>query len=234
MRHTRDITTAAIAATLAGMTAASVQATGLDVLLLRDDVNGRIRTGSFFDPTETIVSLNERVFEAEFGETDPMQPNFSDEPGFRALDGDFDGGFWGFNFLDAVRVWNGSDFSTISDYTISASFGPSPTITTSAVAGGFVAGFNIPVGAGGFDDHLELFLDAPGDDSADGIYLLTLEVFSNDLGASRPIFFVFGRGVDEFDLDLAVDYVRSSVIPTPGAFGLLALAGVASLRRRRC
>lgn len=232
MRHINTIAATAAAATLVGLSASAAQASGLDVLLLRDEANGVVRIGSFFDPTESIVSLNQRVFEAEFGETDPLQPNFSDEPGFRALEGDFDGGFWGFNFLDALRVWNGSDFSTISDYTLSADFGPSPTVTTSTSAGGFVSGFNIPVSTGGFDDHLDIFLNAPTDSSADGVYLLTLEVFSNDLGASEPIFFVFGRGVDEVDLDAAVGYVRST-IPTPGAVSLLALAGAASLRRRR-
>lgn len=204
-----------------------------DVLLLPDETNGVIQTGAFDDDTESVVSMNERVFPAEFGEADPAQPYFADEPGFRALPGDFDGGEWGFNLLDAAREWNGANFDTISPFSMSIDFGPSPTITSPPNADEFVPGFTIPVPAGGFDDHLNIFLDV-GASSPTGVYLLTLEVFATGFGASDPIFFVMNAGADEAAHEAAEDFVRNVIVPSPGpaALALLSIGGLAGRRRR--
>lgn len=208
-------------------------ADGLDVLLLPDFVNGVVTTGSFNDDTGMVVSTNERVFAGDFGEADPMNPNFADDPGFRALPGDFDNSYWSFNVIDTVFVWNGTDFSAVSPYGMTINFGPSPDVNTPAAPGGFAPGFQIPVGTGGFDDHLNIFLDAPMDGSADGIYLLTLEVFAEGLDPSDPIWFVMNRGLSELEHDAAIDWVTANLVPAPGAAALLGLAGLTALRRRR-
>ncbi|MEC9372878.1 MAG: hypothetical protein VYC34_03505, partial [Planctomycetota bacterium] len=85
-------------------TAGPMEEPHFDVLLIPDLANGRVTTGAFDDATESVVSMNERVFPAEFGEADPMQPYFADEPGFRALEGDFEGDSWGFDIVDQARV----------------------------------------------------------------------------------------------------------------------------------
>ncbi len=211
----------------------AVVAQHADVLLIPDFVNGVVATGAFDDDSGMVLSMNQQVFEAEFGEADPMNPNFADEPGFRALPGDFDDSYWGFNIIDTVLVWNGTDFSTVSPYSMTINLGPSPDITSPAAPGGFTAGFDIPVGAGGFDDHLNLFLDAPMDGSADGIYLLTLEVYAEGLGASDPIWFVMNRGLSELEHEAAVDWVNANLVPAPGSIALVGVAGIAAVRRRR-
>lgn len=204
-----------------------------DVLLIPDFINGVVTTGAFYDDSGTVVSMNQRVFEAEFGEADPMNPNFADEPGFRALPGDFDNSFWGFNIIDTVFVWNGTDFSAVSPYSMTINFGPSPDITSPTAPGGFTSGFDIPVGAGGFDDHLNIFLDAPMDGTADGIYLLTLEVYAEGLDASAPIWFVMNRRLSEAEHEAAIDWVNANLVPAPGAMALLGAAGLMANRRRR-
>jgi hypothetical protein len=214
----------------AGWTLASVASGGgLDVLLLPG--SGVVTTGSFDDDTKSVVSMNERVFSGDFGGADPGQPNFSDEPGFRSLKGNFMGEQWGFNLLDAAFVWNGSNFGTQSPFTITFDFGPSPDIVTPGTPGQFVPGFSLPVPDEGFDDHLNITLNGPMDASADGIYLVKLDLFTTGFGRSAPIWFVLNRGLSEAEHDTAIEYVRSEIVPAPGALalGLLGLAG----RRRR-
>jgi len=208
-------------------------ADGLDVLLLPDFDTGQIVTGAFDDETKTVVDTDQRVFGADFGEADPAQPNFADEPGFRALPGDFDGQNWGFNVLDAVFRWNGNDFSEVSPFTMTINFGPSPDVVTPTTPGRTVPGFEIPIGNDGFDDHLNIFLNAPADDSADGIYLLTLNAFTTEFEASEPFWFVFNRGLSEAEHDLAIDYVNTNLVPSPGAMVLAPMLGAALMRRRR-
>jgi len=202
-----------------------------DVLLLPDESTGSVRTGAFDDSTESVVSMNERVFPAEFGEADPGQPYFADEPGFRALPGDFAGGEWGFNLLDAARVWDGSDFDAISPYSMTLNFGPSPDVTSPPSADGFEPGFTIPVPANGFDDHLNLFLDV-GTDSPTGVYLLTLEVFATGFDPSEPIWFVMNAGAEESVHEAAIEYAENVLVPAPSGVAVAAL-GIGGLMGRR-
>ena len=201
-----------------------------DILILPDPVSGKVRTGAFDDPTESILSLRQRVFAGSFGEADPLQPNFSDEPGFRGLASDFpNGSSWSFNITGAVSIWNGADFSGPSAYTITLGFGPAQ-VTSGA---GFVSGFSVPVsGNDGFDDHLNVFLDAPLDSSADGIYLLRMEVGVPGFAFSDEIWIVLNRGVDDAIFDQAID-TAFTLVPAPGAGGALLALGLLTARRRR-
>ncbi len=218
-----------------GMSGGVAVASGVDVLLLRDDVNGVITTGAFDDDTVSVVNTNQRVFEGELGGLVPGNPNLGDEPGFRALAGDFDGGSWGFNVLSTPQKWNGS---TLADSPIGfdLSFGPASV----TVGAGGATGFSIPVSAGGFDDHLDMALLAGDPDpGADGVYVLEFEAFSldstgaSDLGASDPFWFVLGRGVGDDQIDPVVDYVQQNLVPAPGALALFGAVGLAAARRRR-
>jgi len=227
MIHRMLVAGGAIAAI--GMSGGVATATGVDVLLLRDDVNGVVTTGAFDDDTESVVNFSQRVFEGELGGLVPGNPNLGDDPGFRALSGDFDGGSWGFNVLSTPQLWNGS---TLVDSPIGfeLSFGPASV----TVGAGGASGFSIPVGAGGFDDHLDILLLAGDPDpGADGVYVLEFEAFSNDLGASDPFWFVLGRGVGDDQIDPVVDYVQQNLVPAPGALALFGALGVAAARRRR-
>jgi len=210
---------------------------GVDVLLREQD--GRIFTGSYSHDTESVVEATERVFAFEWGEGGEG-PNIADEPGFFAEAGTLAGLEWGVNFTDAVRVWNGTDFNTVSPDTVTFEF-LGVEQDTPASAGGFTPGFGIPVGGGGFDDHFEIVLNAPTDGSVSGVYLISMEAFAQSPsargsvlpGASDEFWFVGNFGADEAAHEAAIEYVEDVLVPAPGAAGLFALAGVVGVRRRR-
>jgi len=231
----RTITIVSVAS-LAASSVALAHGEGVDVLLRVSD--GQIVTGSWSHDTDTVVEARERVFAFEWGE-DVGSPNIADEPGFFAEEGTLAGLEWGVNFVDAVRVWNGSDFSTVSPDTVTFEF-LGVEQDTPTTAGGFTAGFGIPVGPGGFDDHYEIALNAPTDGSVSGVYLIAMQAFaqSSTLGAdvpeaSRTFWFVGNFGADEMDHEAAIEYVEDVIVPAPGAAALFAMGGLALARRRR-
>ncbi|MFB3431339.1 MAG: hypothetical protein ABL309_10510 [Phycisphaerales bacterium] len=236
--NTRILTAAALAAAASS----AALADGLDVWVSFAD--GQIVTGEADKSTNPVTfTPGVRVFEAEFGEI-PGFPNLLDEPGFYTEQLPAGTGI-GFNIVDALRVWNGSDFDTIGSQSMSIFGDPFPdgdVATTPATAGMFVPGFEfIEADANGFfDDHPTFQLN----NQADGVYLLSLELFTDadGIASSDPMYIVFGSNIDgslgddeafEEQIDAAVDYVNNVIIPTPGAAGLLALAGLAATRRRR-
>lgn len=215
--------------------ASALASAGLDVLLLPDRATGVLRTGSYDDATAMVVSENERVFMGEFGEAIPGEPNYADGPGFRALEGAFSpGDQWGFRITDAVRVWDpfAGHFDALSAYSISLGFGPW-SVTSPASAGGVMNGFDLTIPASGFDDHLDVTLDAPTTPEADGVYLLRLSLRATGLTPSHDIWFVYNRGLNKLTHEEAEQYVRDVLVPGPGGAGALALLGVAVARRRR-
>lgn len=226
-----------LATALAAGTTSTALAHGEGVDALLQVVDGRLVTGSFDDSTESVVETRERVFAFEWGGIEG--PNIADEPGFRALPGTLAGLEWGVNFVDAVRVWNGTDFSTVSPDTVTFEF-LGVEQSTPTTAGGFTAGFGIPVGGGGFDDHYEIGLNAPTDGSVSGIYLISLQAFAQSptLGslvpeASDTFWFVGNFGASELDHEAALEFVEDVLVPAPGAAALLALGTLTATRRRR-
>jgi len=236
--NTRILTAAALAA------AASSAALAGDLDVWVSFADGQIVTGSADKSTNPVTfTSGVRVFEAEFGEV-PGFPDLLDEPGFYTEQLPAGTGI-GFNIVDALRVWNGSDFDTIGSQSMSIFGDPFPdgdVATTPGTAGMFVPGFEfIEADANGFfDDHPTFQLN----NQADGVYLLSLELFTDASGIanSEPFYIVFGSNEDgtlgddeafEEAVEAGVDYVNNVIIPTPGAAGLLALAGFAATRRRR-
>jgi len=206
----------------------------VDVLIRVDD--GALVTGSWSHTADSVVEERERVFAFEWGNDEGA--NISDEPGFFAEAGTLAGMNWGVNFVDAVRVWNGSDFSAVSSSTVTYEL-LGAEMDTPGAAGGFTPGFAVPVGGGGFDDHFEIVLNAPLDGSADGVYLIAMELFatSDTLGGtpvnSETFWFVGNFGGDEEMHEAAIEYVEDVLVPAPGSAALFALSGLAATRRRR-
>lgn len=234
----RTITAAALLASASSVALAD----GLDVWVSFE--GGQIVTGEA-DKSTSPVSFTPgvRAFEAEFGEV-PGFPNLLDEPGFYTEHLPAGAGI-GFNIVDALRSWNGTNFDTVPTQTMSIFGDPFPdgdVATTPASAGAFVPGFQfIQADANGFfDDHPSFQLN----DQADGVYLLSLELFTDAdaVANSEPMYIVFGSNLDgslgddeafEAQIDAAVDFVNTVIIPAPGAAGLLALAGLTAVHRRR-
>jgi len=212
--------------------------THFDILVQLDDV-GRIVTGGANDETFEIVP-GLRVFEAEFGEEGV--PNFIDEPGLFAFDLPA-GTQIGFTITEPARAWNGMDFDTIADETITVhqAFGipGSPSVTSPASFGershGFIAATADPNGF--FDEHQDFQLDSP---SGEGVYLLTLVLWQRDgssaFGHSLPLHIVFGNGDVHEDVELAASFAELNVnnLPVPGGSSLALLsAGTIAIRRKR-
>jgi len=225
----RTITVSALIAATGSV--AFAHGEGVDVLLRES--GGQIVTGSWSHDTDSVVEARERVFAFEWGNDEGA--NISDEPGFFAEPGTLNGLSWGVNFTDALRVWNGTDFDTVSPDTVTFELLGAEQDTPPS-AGGFTGGFGIPVGPGGFDDHYEIVINAP----ASGIYLISMEAFAQSAGlgavvpeTSEEFWFVGNFGGDEIDHEAAIEFVEDVIVPAPGAAALFALAGVAGTRRRR-
>jgi hypothetical protein len=184
---------------------------------------GRIVTGRIGEDGTGFVP-NVRVFAAELGVD---IPNATDEPGMQSLPGTFDpAGHVGFNFLRALRRWNGADFSVIPLETMSASWGPL-SATTPAVDGP-MPGFNMPVEPEGtFHEHPFWTLNAPAEA---GVYLVTLELVASNAAPSDPLWLLFSLDASEAEFDVAYEWAAANV-PAPGTFTLL-LPCCAARRRR--
>jgi len=176
---------------------AAAQPHGGDVLLTLDTA---IRTNDDNGP--------QRVFASEMGE---VLPDFTDEPGFDNAPGTFPvPSSIGFDVPDALRVWNGTDFSQVSPARMEVAFSTLSRLTPEAP--GVVVGFSLPVGSNGeWHRHLEFTLLPP---AGSGVYLLTLRLWSTDpdIGASEPFWVVFNNGADEPTHDAAIDWVRENFL----------------------
>lgn len=179
-----------------------------DVFLAVDD--GVIVTGQIGE--DEAVDLTVRAFKAKFG--DSGFPGFTANPGFDCLAGTFQpGSKIGFDVLDAVKVWNGTEFVETGGETITISF-LSLSVTTGE---GPVSGFELAVQAnGGFHRHYNMFLNGVGGGDPDaGVYLLERELYSTDpaVGPSESFWFVLGHDASDAEIDAAYQYMLGQLAP---------------------
>ena len=186
--------------------------------------NGTLMTGGWDHDTESMEVSSLRVFEAHFGE-DKEFPYAIDEPGIGGVAADV-GLALGDNILlslaSGISVWNGSGFSS-SSTEMTVGFGPN---TVSSNGGGDLS-FTVTED---YDYH-PIFSIA--ETSAVGSYLLQFSVSVDGLTSSDPFWIVFNQGMDDELYEESVEWVEGNLVPAPGAIGLLAMAGLASSRRRR-
>lgn len=205
---------------------------GVDIWL--SEVDGQLQVGAV-DKDDDEFFAGVRAFEAFFGEsTDGNFLNETDEPGWftETLPA---GSAYGFNILDGLRVWNGSDFDALAPVSLTVtadSNDPGAPSATTGALGEFVPGFffTTPDATGFFDTHIDFVLGAP---FTDGIYLLTLEATSDQFGNSLPLYLVLSQNIEDAEVELAVDFVNDVIIPAPGAVALFGMLGLAAARRRR-
>jgi len=171
-------------------------------------VDSTVLTGNLDEAT---IVHGHAVFGSELGELGAGFEGFADEPGFDAEDGTFaPGTLVGFNIIDALRVWNGSDFSEVSPVPMDVWF---PGFDPLRTSDGFVEGQLIPADdEGGWHHHLNFQLVDP---EATGIYLLCLELVTEDadLDDSDPVYIVFNNEADEEDHEAAIEYAHDELMP---------------------
>ena len=165
---------------------------------------------------------DESVYGAELGE---IIPNEVDEPGFDSQPGKFpSGSSIGFSIVDSLRKWDGSNFDTIPDETLSIGFGTSLGLITSPETPQIVTGFDLNVaGDGSWHRHYDFVLNSP---ASAGVYLLSLQLDSSDaaIAPTDPFYIVFNQNDSESNHAAAIAFVESSlVVPEPGSLVLATL-----------
>jgi len=183
------------------------------------------------DVDVTVVSgkivTNARVYGVELGETFDY---FSDEPGYDALPGTFNGVVSvGFDILGSLKVWNGTDFNTTAIPRLLFAKGPASVLTptSNTFLTGLAVNSNI---AGEWHHHFNMTLvnSSGGPLTAApplaevGVYLIELQLRTAQPGieSSLPYSFVINNGDSELNHDAAIAY-QVAAIPEPGTWALL-------------
>ena len=191
---------------------------------LINDGSGQIKSGLIDRDQITeqnpcpVIDDNFRVYTARLD--DGSIPHFENFPGFNACNGAFaQGSFVGFNLVDALRRWDGSDFDEIpvNETMFVSSGGGNPIfVETPASADQFVPGFDMTVigSDGSMHNHVQYFLSAISGEPEAGVYLLTLQVESSqsDLAPTDPLFIVFADGAPQSELDAAAQFVQDELV----------------------
>ena len=195
-------------------------------------MDGSVAVGLGDHDTGTITEFGERVFAAEMAISGSNW--FADEPGIFIAEGSLlDNTQVSFTLTSALLYWDGTgavDFSQSAN-AMTLSFGPASVST--AFDNNPVAGFSINYDAdqpGGFDEHFDYTIDAS---AGAGIYVLANTFSLTGAVDSEVIFTVFNAGLEEDLHEEAIEYVEHVLVPAPGATGVLAIAGLGVMSRRR-
>ncbi len=209
--------------------------------------SGRIVTGTSELDGSAVVPLSDRarVFGAEFGEDDPAQPFFTEDPGFLSEPGAFPGGageFVGFDVPTGLQYWTGAGFGALpAGESLRITKGSQTVNVGASAAGGF---YFSTIGADeGLHGHFMFELlgsdgnPIPGDgvEPTPGIWLLdmTLNTSMGGVGPSDPFWIVFNSGGESFEEDheAAVAWVEGHLVPEPTSALLLVIAAAFWVRR---
>ena len=185
---------------------------------------GVLRAGGWDHDTESLEVANLRVHEAHLGE-DPDFPFSIDEPGIGGVAADLglpESATLGLNMLSGLRVWNGDGFDTNFSLTMFIDYGPS---SINSKTGGLID-FLIS------DDYDLHPICSINPDSESGSYLLEFNVSIAGFETSDSFWIAFNYGLDDEDFETSVEWVEGNLVPAPGVFGVLAMAGLTSRRRR--
>jgi|GEM_PF-3060447 len=184
------------------------------------------------------------VFEGEFGED--AFANFASEPGIASEieegAGINAGNIIGFNVLDSLFYWDGSQVASAGDATVTiAGAGGSADVVVSGASGMQLADFAAPANLlGQAADDGDFHVD-PGftisDSAPAGGYGLILSLSSDDaagVGDSNPFGIFLNFGLEEEMFEAGVEAFGESV-PEPSSFLLVVfgVAGLGVMRRKR-
>ncbi len=205
------ITFAASAALTAAAHAQSLH--NADFILALED--NTITTGTV-DPDTNEPVFPQRVMTAILGAEG--FPNFTNNPGFNAVLGSLTPGMTiGFSILSAPREWDpiNMNFDTLATDTITVraaaqNFDAPPTDTR---VEGITFGQASTDPSASFHHHMQYLVNNAQGPAVEKILLLELELWSGNSSAepSDPLYILFAQGSATNDLELAVEYVESTL-----------------------
>ena len=181
--------------------------------------DGKIVVGGV-DPDTNQVVYPFQIKSAIFG-TEGF-PNFTNDPGFNSELGALIPGMTiGFNILRAPRVWDDAseDFETIADeQLIVRAAGQSITAPmTDSVTPGVIFGQASLDASASFHHHMQYLLNGGQPPMIDGVWLLELELWSENtsIEPSDPLYIVFGQGEGEGQMSDAITWIEDNLIASP-------------------
>lgn len=192
---------------------------------------GELRTSAVVGepPNQVFGDAEQRVFGADLEFNAITNDVRIEEPGYASRDPLLLGQSIRFTIRKALRQWDGTSF--VPTATTMGTGLPDlglPFINTPAT--------DTPVNGYSWlltdDFHFEWGLNGATASTGQGIYLAEL-VLSTDTLTSRPYWIAFNYGLSEAEHDTAIDWVQQTLVPAPGAAGVLAAGLVAATRRRR-
>ena len=195
-------------------------------------IDGVTSVGIGDHDAQMVSGFGERVFAAEMSLSGDNW--FAGEPGIFIEQGSLpDNTQVSFTLTSALMYWDGTGSVSFDTALQPMNIGFGPVTVSTALDGSWVNGFSLNYDAdqvGGFDEHLDYTIDA---NASAGIYLLANTFSLSGASDSEVIFTVFNAGLDDALHDEAIGYVESVLVPAPGAMGVLALAGLGVVSRRR-
>ena len=195
-------------------------------------IDGAVAVGIGDHDEGAINDFGERVFGADMVISGSNW--FADEPGIFIQEASLpDNTQVSFTLTQSLMYWDGSGAVNFSQSANAMSLSFGPAFAATSLDNSPVDGFSINYDAdaiGGFDEHMDYTIDAS---AAAGIYLLANTFSLTGATDSDVIFTVFNAGLDEDAHDAAIEYAESVLVPAPSAAGLLALAGLGAMSRRR-
>ena len=189
------------------------------------------------------IVLEASVFEAEFGEGEFA--NTTRNPGFASEAEEGLGlnanNLIGYNVLDALLYWNGTEFASAGDVAITIpGKGGSADTAVSATSGPQFSDFVTPAnlidqadGVGDFHSHLDFNISEGAPSGGYGL-LFSLSTDEAGIANSDPFGIFLNLGLEEEAFEAGVDAFAAKV-PEPSSMLLVAMgiAGLGVLRRKR-
>ncbi len=149
--------------------------------------------------------------------------NFTNDPGVDSLPGVLVPGMGiGFDVVAALREWDGTDFDTISDDTVSVRDGGVIVATTppaDSVVNGTIFGTADNDAGAVFHHHVQFFLNYPSTTPVDGVWLFQWELWTDEpgIGSTGPAYVVFAQGSGTAQIDDAIAWVEDNLLAAPCA-----------------
>lgn len=144
--------------------------------------------------------------------------NFTNDPGVNSESGALLPGMaLGFDLVGALREWDGEDFDTISDDTVTVRDGGLTVATTpptDTVVLGDIFGQAGQSASAIFHSHVQWFLNYPSSTPVSGVWLVSWRLWTDEPGIdpTQTLYIVFGQGAAAAQVDDAVAWVEANLL----------------------